>query len=113
MASPQESNNIHVYFKIPYTEITTVTMVENSLTTIQFLDYVNVEVRNILNINQRYDIELVDTGKPNGELSAPIEPRNNETLLQRYGNTNQIVAFYVRPVNPITREFTRNINYSL
>lgn len=69
-------------------------------------------MRNNLNINQRYDIELVDTGKPDGELAPPMEPRYDETLLQRYGHTNQLVTFYARPVHPITREFRRNANYS-
>lgn len=112
MASPQETNTIQVYFKIPYTEITSVVVVQNSLTTQEFLEYVNIDVRNNLNINQRYDIELVDTGKEGGELAPPMEPRYDETLLQRYGNTRQTVAFYARPVHPITREFRRNANYS-
>lgn len=87
-------------------------MVQNSLTTQDFLEYVNIYVRNNLNINQRYDIELVDTGKEGGELAPAMEPRYDESLLQRYGNTRQTVVFYARPVHPIIREFRRNTNYS-
>lgn len=63
MASHQETNTIQVYFKIPYTEITSVVVVQNLLIMREFLEYVNIDVRNNLHINQRYDIELVDTGK--------------------------------------------------
>jgi hypothetical protein len=112
MSSSPETNTIQVYFKIPYTEITTVVNVEDSLTTMEFLEYVNTNVRNNLNINQKYDIEIVDTDKTGGELAAPMEPRYDETLLQRYGNTNQIISFYARPVHPITGEFIRQNDYS-
>lgn len=111
MSSSQESTTIRVYCKIPYTDISTVFQIQNSLTTKEFLEYVNINVRNNLNINQRYDIEIVDTGKPHGELAEPMEPRCDETLLERYGNTNTLVTFYARPINPITREFIRNANY--
>jgi len=107
-----ETNIISVYFKIPYTDITTVVDVEDSLTTAQFVEYVNTYVRNNLNINQRYYIEIVETGKPGGELAPPIEPRDDETLLQRYGNRNKCIAFYSRPVHQIVREFIYNNNYS-
>lgn len=98
MPSPQETNTIQVYFKIPYTEVTTVVNVKDSLTTVEFMEYVNTYVRNILNINPRDVIELVEAGKPGGELAVHMEPRHDETLLQRYGNTNQTLAFYARPV---------------
>jgi hypothetical protein len=112
MPTPEESNTIKVYFKIPFTVITTTRIVSSSLTTNEFLEYVNTYVRNNLNINSRYDIELVDTGKPGGELATCLEPRNDETLLQRYNRVNQVIAFYARPVHPITREFVRRDNYS-
>lgn len=112
MATPEESNTIQVYFKIPFTDITTTCTVDCSLTTLEFIDYVNADVRNNLNINSRYDIELVDTGKPGGELAQCMEPRNDVTLLQRYNNVNKLIAFYARPIHPITREFIRRDNYS-
>ena len=112
MSSSQESNTIQVYFKIPYTEITTLVVIKNSLTIREFLEYVNIEVRNNLNINDYYDIEVVEAGKPCDELALHIEPSDEETLLQRYGNINTLVAFYARPVNVITGVFIRTDNYS-
>jgi hypothetical protein len=112
MATPQESNTIQVYFKIPFTEITTTCNVDCSLTTLEFMNYVNSDIRYNLNIHSRYYIELVDTGKPGGELATCMEPRYDETLLQRYNRMNKVIAFYTRPVHPITREFVRRDNYS-
>lgn len=112
MASPQESNIISVYFKIPYTEITTLLRIPNNLTIRQFLEYVDNDLPRInLNIHQRYSIQVVETGKPGGELAVEMEPRDDQTLLQRYGNNNSI-AFYVRPVEPSTRQFIRSDIYS-
>ena len=113
MATPQEANTIQVYFKIPFTEITTTCVVNCNLTTNELLEYVNTDVRNNLNINSRFDIELVDTGKPGGELATCMEPRYDETLLQRYNIVNKTISFYARPVHPITREFIRQENYSI
>lgn len=110
MVTPQELNTIPVYFKIPFTEITTTCVVDANLTTMEFMEYVDVEVRNNLNINSRYDIEIVEVGKPDGELAPCMEPRNDEMLLPRYNGSPK--AYYVRPVHPITREFVRRDNYS-
>lgn len=111
MDSSQETMEFIVYFKIPYTEVTSVNMIKKSLTTSEFVEYVNTDVRNTLNINSKYYIEVVDISKPSGELAEPIEPRNDETLLQRYGDVNKSIAFYIRPVDRITREFIRRLNY--
>jgi hypothetical protein len=110
MVTRLETTTVMIYFKIPYTDITHTCVVNNRLTTLQLIDYVNVDVRNNLNINPRYDIELVEVGKPDGELAPCVEPRNDETLLQRYHSPNMI-AYYARPVHPITREFVRRDNY--
>jgi len=108
----QESNIIKVYFKIPFSEITTICEIEDSLTISKFINYVNVEVRDKLNINERWYIEVVEAGNINGELALCMDP-SDETLLQRYNNRSKaFLAYYARPVNPITREFVRNINYS-
>jgi hypothetical protein len=111
MSNTEESSTFQFYFKIPFTEITTFVEIQKCLTTNEFLEYVNIEVRNNLNINSKYDIEVVDAGKPNGELAYCMEPRYDETLLQRYGNVKTIIACYARPVHPITREFIRRDNY--
>lgn len=110
MTYPQESN-ISVYFKIPYTEPTVSALIRNSLTISELLEYVKTTVRSNLNIDSKYDIELVDTGKPLLELASAIIPSNTETLLQRYGSVTS-VSFYIRPVDPITRQFVSYIDYS-
>jgi hypothetical protein len=109
---PSAQNRIQVYFKIPYTEIASVFSLEKSMTMVEFMQYVNEEVRNILHINARYAIDVVDTNKPGGELAEALEPFN-ETLLQRYGTTNNYITFYARPVDPTTREFVRQVDYSI
>ncbi len=111
MVTPLEVNMVTVYFKIPFTDITTSCVVDNSLTTLEFMNFVNMDVRNNLNINPRYDIELVEVGKPAGELAPCMEPRIDETLLQRYNGSPKLIAYYARPVHPITREFVRRDNY--
>jgi hypothetical protein len=65
-----------------------------------------------LNINSKYYIEVIDVGQTDKELAQCIEPRDEDTLLQRYCHINQPIAFYVRPVNPITREFVRQNDYA-
>ena len=108
----EESNTMEFYFKIPFTEITTTCNINSSLTISQFLEYVNKVVRGRLNINSKYYIEVVDVGHSSKELAQCIVFRDEETLADRYDNINQPIACYVRPVDPITREFTRRNNFS-
>jgi len=54
MGTQQEANNVIIYYKFPYTDITTTCVVDNSSATLQLMDYVNVDVCNNLNINPRY-----------------------------------------------------------
>ena len=111
MTTPLEANTVMIYFKIPFTDITTTCVVDNTLSTLQLMDYVNVDVRNNLNINPRYDIEIVEVGQLAGELAPCMEPRIDETLLQRCNGSPKLMVYYARPVHPITREFVRRDNY--
>jgi hypothetical protein len=110
---PVTRNVVQVYFKIPYTEICSVFLLENSLTMVEFMQYVNIEVRNTLHINIRYAIDVVDTNQEARELADALEPRADETILQRYGQHNTYLTFYARPVDPMTREFVRQVDYSI
>ena len=112
MTTPLEENTVMIYFKIPFTDITTTCIVDANLTTLEFMEYVDVEVRNNLNINSRYDIEIVEVGKPNGELAPCMEPRIDELLLPRSNGSPKLMAFYARPVHPITRQFIQQADYS-
>ena len=111
MTNTQELQTMEFYCKIPYTEITGVFRVPCELTIAQFFEYCNNVIKVNLNIHSRYDIELVDIdNNVNGqaELATAIEPRNNQTLKERYSNNynnNYRTSLYIRPVNPTTREF--------
>ena len=98
MTSNQDSSDYQAYFKISYTEITGIFPIKKSFTISEFLHYVKYtsNIRDTLNITQIYAIEIVEVGKPGGELAEPMEPSDNETLLQRYGNVSKDIAFYVR-----------------
>jgi hypothetical protein len=100
-----------VYFKIPHSQISKVYMLEKSWTITTLLDYVQTQVRNMLQIHARYAVELVAIDQADGEFAPAIVPNDEQTLLQRYGDINTPIAFYVRPVNPTTREYVQNIDY--
>lgn len=105
------TDTIDLYCKIPFTEITGKFNIQHNLTISQFLEYINIHVRNKLNINQRYDIEVIEVDF--GELGFPIETNNDETIIERYRIINGCFVCYVRPVDPNTRVFTRKNDYSL
>jgi hypothetical protein len=112
----QQVRYFDIYCKIPFTEVTGTFRVQSNMTITQFLEYANADIRNNLNIHSYYAIEVVQTGKPGVELAEAIEPTHEQTLEERYGNiynAGNLVAFYIRPVNPVTREFIRRVDYSL
>jgi hypothetical protein len=114
MTTTQESNIIECYFKIPFTSITTTITLNKNITMSEFMErIVNVEIRNKLSIHSKYDIEIIEAGNPKCELANCIVPIMNETLLQRYGDTKNSISYYARPVNQVTREFTRDIDYTV
>jgi hypothetical protein len=77
------------------------------------LNYVQTQVRNMLHIHGRYAVELVAVDQADGEYAPAIVANDDQTLLQRYGDINTPLAFYVRPVNPTTREYVPNADYSV
>lgn len=111
MTTTEESDIISVYCKIPFTEITITFYSHDSLNIKQFLQEGITFIRTRLNINTKYDIELVDVSQPFGEYALPLQPRNDQTLRERYRNVNPIV-FYARPIDPNTREFIRRDEYT-
>ena len=111
MSTSELMNTIILYCKIPFTEITGKFKIQSSLTISQFLEYVNIHIRNKLNINQIYDIEVVEVDS--GELGVSIQSNDEETINQRYKIINGCFVCYIRPVHPITRVFVRKNDYSL
>jgi hypothetical protein len=99
----QQVRYFDVYCKIPFTEVTGTFRLQSNMTITEFLECANKDIRNNLNIHSYYSIEVVQTGKLGEEL-------------ERYGyiyNAGNLVAFYIRPVNPVTREFIRRVDYSV
>ena len=59
MTSTECFNSIEIYFKIPYTKITEIVDISDHLTISEFIKYVNNEIRQLLRINEKYDIGIV------------------------------------------------------
>jgi len=110
MSNSELTSTIDLYCKIPFTETTGIFKIQNCLTISQFLEYVNHDVRNKLNINQIYDIEVIEVEL--GELGIPMETNNQQTICERYRITNNCFVCYVRPVDPITKVFVRKNDYT-
>lgn len=113
------TRNMKFYCKIAYTSISGLFEVPSNLNIGEFLEYANTNFRNILNINSRYYIEMVEiitSLDGPAELAPPMEPRYDETLEERYGNnynSNKTIGFYIRPTHPITRVFVCQDDYSI
>ena len=115
MNPTQQIRHFNIYCKIPFTDVSGMFTVQSNMTIAEFIEHANTNFRNNLNIHSSYDIEVVQTGNREAELASPIETTNTQTLEQIYGhiyNAGNIIAFYIRPVNPVTREFIRRANYS-
>lgn len=117
MSTTEILQTIWVYFKIPFTEITALFKLQDNLPMNELFEYVNTDIRNNLNINTKYDIQLVETGQPNEELAYNITTyRYEQTLREIYDSNNNYnnntISFYVRPIHHITREFVRQNDYS-
>lgn len=114
----EDTNFIEVYCKIAYSKINDIFNVPKNLTISNFINYANSTIRNRFHIHSRYDIEVIEIGDhtyncPN-ELIPKMEENHNQTMYEKYGhlyNRNRLMAFYIRPVNPVTREFIRRENY--
>ena len=114
----EDTNFIEVYCKIAYSEINDIFNVPKNLTISNFINYANSTIRNRFHIHSSYDIEVIEIGDhtyncPN-ELIPKMEENHNQTMYEKYGhlyNRNCLMAFYIRPVNPVTREFIRRENY--
>jgi len=101
------------YFKVVYTSITKELDIDRSMSVSDFILNMNETWRSYFNIHEHYHIQIVATGnKINGdcELAPPIEA-TYETVGERFNSRN--VAFYLRPVHPITEEFIRRDDYSV
>jgi hypothetical protein len=103
---------IPFYFKVPFTEIRCSYKFPKNITIAQFLEQVNKDIRSMLNIHSKYYIEVVEANTDKGEYGEALLPNNSQTLQHRYGNLGVDISFYIRPVDPITKIFTRQISYA-
>jgi hypothetical protein len=102
---------IMFYFKVPFTEIRCSYKFPENITITQFLEKVNKDILTILKIHSKYYLEVVETNTDKGEYGQALLPNDRQTLQHRYGNLNSDISFYVRPVDPITKIFTRQTSY--
>ena len=103
-------------FKLVYTNIVHYRDVEARITTSEFLRTINEDnaLRELFNINEYYHIDIVvcgnySQGQP--ELAQAILPSLTEIVEDKFHPDN--TSFYLRPVHPITENFTRMNNYSV
>ena len=109
------SNTLRFTFKLVYTTNVWQTDVDISMSTAEFITRINQDrhLRQLSNIHQQYHIELVKTGNAmykQSELAPSIVGSFSETIGENF--TQQTASIYIRPVHPITLEFTRRDDYS-
>lgn len=99
------NDTIICYFKIPFTEKSTTFKISSQMFISTFCGaYCDTILRQELNINPKYIIQLVEANSDKGEY-GPTLISNTETFQQRYGNLMQPIPFYARPVCAETGEF--------
>jgi hypothetical protein len=101
------------YFKVVYTNIAAEINVDPMITISDFIIKVNTEWKSIFDIHYNYAVQIVLGGNNvNGDAElAPELSFSSELFGEKFRNKN--VMFYLRPVNPITEEFTRVDDYSI
>ena len=111
------NQTLRFYFKLVYTTKTWNLDINGSMSTADFIEYINKDsMHSLFNIHQYYYIEVVSTNNNHyrdrdSEMEAPIVTSNFDSIAERFSpKTN---AFYLRPVNSLTREFIRRDDYSI
>lgn len=108
------NNTISCYFKIPFTEENTTFKISSLMYISTFCGlYCNTILRQELNINPKYNIELVEANSDKGEYGPTLIISDTETFQQRYGNLTQPIPFYARPVSAETGEFIVRERYDI
>ena len=90
------------YFKLAYTCQTINYDIDLDMSIENFINYVKDKIRVDFDIDNNYDIEIVNAGNPdniNGhdaELAPALEP-SDTTIREKFNNYKQI-AFYIRKI---------------
>jgi hypothetical protein len=103
------------YFKLVYTCQTVNYDIDLNMSMTEFINYVKDKIRVDFNIDNNYDIEIVEAGQPdniNGHDAelAPALEATNYTILQTYENSYKNTAFYIRTVMRGRENLENNIN---
>lgn len=99
--------------KVAFTSNATAITLSSTTTIEELINYVNNNLKNLLHIHERYQLEVVETYKNEHsptELGAKLEP-TTQTIMERYGNPMAVTAFYLRPVVPEIGQFVRQQDY--
>lgn len=110
-----QTRMLKIYLKVAYTGITQDIIVDSSMTISQFMSLINNYKTEYFQIHKNYCVEIIESGNNiNGDAElAPVLYSSEESLEEKYGNTQSSIAFYIRPINPETKQFIRGIDYSI
>jgi hypothetical protein len=88
------------YFKIAYTNQTTILDVPTNICTKNFICFVKNDIYERLNIDRNLNIEIVEAGQDSPNMVAEEAPafrgHDNITVRQKYNGFYDNVAFYIR-----------------
>ena len=109
---------IEIYVKLAYTCRSIKYIIEFNSTVTQMIDHIKSRVRADLDIDRRFQLEIVEAGQfnnqngRNSELAPALEP-SDITLREKYNNIPYTVAFYVRLRDDVYTENTSNIIHDI
>lgn len=92
------------YFKLAYTCQTKMYSINLDSSMRDSMNYVKGLIKRDFNIEDDYNIDIVEAGNPDNEngndaeLAPAIELTNNYTIREYYGNNYQNITFYIRKV---------------
>ena len=90
------SQTITMSFKKVYTCKTVCYNIDVNFTIKQFIGYIKSKAYNDFNIDNNYNIEIVEAGQFQDELAPPVEPCET-TISEKYGEKIKYTSFYIRP----------------
>jgi hypothetical protein len=90
------SQTITISFKKVYTCKTICYDIDEIFTIKQFIGYIKSKAYNDFNIDNNYNIEIVEAGQFEDELAPPVEPCET-TISEKYGEKIKYTSFYIRP----------------
>jgi len=90
------SQTITMSFKKVYTCKTVCYDIDVNFTMKQFIGYIKSKAYNDFNIDNNYNIEIVEAGQFADELAQPVKSCET-TISEKYGEKIKHTSFYIRP----------------